>query len=116
MEVHAAAIEESAEEYHRRRVYGPYHFALVHGVDVVDLHSHVACRALALEGHHLHIGSADVLLVADTEIGLRHLAERRESCLEIFLLSLKFEFEIACQRHIPESGNENSFRLCLRIG
>ena len=58
-QVYLAGIEKTADEKHDGRIaYRPYYLALVHRVEVVHLHTYVACGTLANEGidrHVLHV-------------------------------------------------------------
>ncbi len=118
-QVDASGQEQAAEEDDSRGIDRPDYFALVDRVDVVHLHTNVACGASSVEDGHFHVLSLMQGFVhlqqPDTKIGLRHLRQSRQSSLERSLIALQLVFELTSQRHVAQRRHKDGLRLCCGI-
>ncbi len=99
----------------------PHHLALVHGVDVVDLHADVADGMLAGEGVHLGTSERRHLpfgLGAHREVHLagREFTHHVDTRLKVLLLGFQDVVVVRGQRRRVERGDEDRFRRVVGIG
>ena len=118
-EIDLAGLHQAAQEDDFLCPHRPYHFALVDGIDVIDLHTDVACRGGSVEDVHfavLSLGqSLSCLLCAHAEIDFCHLCQSGKTCLELSLLALEDVLEVLGEGHAVEGAHEDSFGLVFRI-
>ena len=112
-------VEQPTEENHCRRLDYPNDFALVHGGEVVHLHTHIACRTRTVENRNLHVFRLEqrvlALPFAHVQIDLRHLRQRRQTRLPVVFLTCQFKLEVAGQRLVAQCRDENRLRRVRRI-
>ena len=118
-QIDTSFVEQPTEENHCRRLDHPNDFALVHGVEVVHLHTHIACRTRTVEHIDFDIFRIQQrvggLLCPHTEIGLRHLRQRRQTRLPVVFLTCQFKLEVAGQRLVAQRRDENRLWRVRRI-
>ena len=118
-QIDSTLVEQPTEENHRRRLDHPHDFALVHGVEMVHLNAHVACRTRTVENRNFHVlriqQCVGGLLRTHAEIGFRHLRQRRQTRLPVVFLTCQFKLEVAGQRLVAQSRDENRLRRVGRV-
>ena len=124
-QIHTARIEQTAnEEHHRGVADGPYHLALVHRVNVVNLHTDVAGRTGTVEhgqlydvfNLHLLQTGVEIRLYANAQMRLCHFRQCLQTCHEVLFLTLHLVAEVTCQRFVSQSRDEDGLGHCLRTG
>ena len=119
-EVHLARTEELAKHNHVLSTHGPYGFALVHGVDMIDLHAHVAGGVRAGKDADLCMRDGQQfrvdLLRVDAHVNRRDAREGGDARLEVAFPTLCHKREVGCKRHGAECRHENRLGLLLGVG
>lgn len=114
-------VEQTADDRQILNVDRPHDFALVHGVDVVDLHADVADGVLAREGMRLGALERSHLPLGLGAHRKMHLARSEfahyvDTGLEVLLLGAQDVVVVRSQRRGIEGGDEDRFRRVVRVG
>ena len=118
-EIDCASLQETTQEDNFLGSECPNHFALVDGVDVIDLNAHITCRSGTVEDVHLAVlslgQSLSGLLCTHAKINLCELCQSGKTSLELSLLTLEDVLEVLTQRHAVERAHKDSLRSVLGI-
>ena len=118
--VHLARTEEFAKHNHVLSTHGPNGFALVHRVDVVDLHAHVAGGVGAGEDADFCVRDGQQfgvdLLRVDAHVNGRDAREGGDARLEVAFPTLCHKREVGGKGHRAECRHEDRLGLLLGVG
>ena len=119
-EVHLTGAEQTAEEEYFFGTEGPNDFALVYGVDVVDLYADEAGGIRTFEETYLCIldrkqGSVD-LFGRNAYVHLGDAGKPLDAETEIVLLTLHYDVEVGSERHLAECADEDGLGSHLGRG
>lgn len=114
-------VDQAADDGYILDVHRPDDVALVHGVDVVDLHADVAHGVLAREGMRLDAlqrshGAFGSGAHREVHLARREPAQQVDTRLQVLLLGLQHEVVVRGQRRGVERRDEDRLRRVVGRG